>query len=229
MFFGRYKHIIIDELLGGIDMNQVLLEWIGYTASLIVLVSLLMSSIKKLRWINLFGALIFGAYGFMIGSMPTGLMNLGIVVIDAYYLYKIYLSKDYLRILPIEGESQYLTQFLEFYLDDIKKFVDITKFRISDAKIKLYLLRNMNPAGLFVCDEYDNHSLEILFDYVIPLYRDFQIGSFIYGKQKVYFLSKGYNRFIVFTENKDHIKYIKKMGFIEARLNGKLGYTKEIE
>ena len=43
-------------------MNQVLLEWIGYTASLIVLVSLLMSSIKKLRWINLFGALIFGAW-----------------------------------------------------------------------------------------------------------------------------------------------------------------------
>ena len=40
-------------------MNDVLLEWIGYIASLIVLVSLLMSSIKKLRWINLFGALMW--------------------------------------------------------------------------------------------------------------------------------------------------------------------------
>ena len=209
-------------------MDQVLLEWIGYIASLIVLISLLMSSIKKLRWINMFGALIFGAYGFMIGSMPTGLMNLGIVVIDIYYLYRMYLSKEYLRILPIEGETQYLKYFLDFYQKDIAKFTDLPKLDISKAKIKLYLLRNMNPAGIFVCDEYDKHTLEIVFDYVIPLFRDFKMGSFIFGKQKVYFLSKGYNRFVVFTENIDHIRYIKKMGFIEAKLNGKTGYTKDI-
>lgn len=210
-------------------MDQVLLEWIGYIASLIVLVSLLMSSIKKLRWINLFGALLFGLYGFMIGSMPTGLMNLGIVIIDVYYLYKMYLSKEYLRVLPIEEDTEYLKYFLDFYEKDINKFVDLSKIDIAKSKIKLYLLRNMNPAGLFICNEYDNHTLEIVFDYVIPLFRDFKIGSFIYGKQKVYFLSKGYNRFVVFTENKAHINYIKKMGFIEAKLNGKIGYTKEIK
>ena len=87
----------------------------------------------------------------------------------------------------------------------------------------------MNPAGVFVCDEYDNHTLEIVFDYVIPLFRDFKIGSFVFGKQKLYFLSKGYNRFVVFTDSKEHIKYLVKMGFIEAKLNGKTGYTKEIE
>lgn len=210
-------------------MNQVLLEWIGYIASTIVLVSLLMSSIKKLRWINLFGALLFGMYGFMIGSMPTGFMNLGIVLIDVYYLYRMYLSKEFLRILPIEEDTEYLKYFLDFYKKDINKFVDLTDFDISSATIKLYLLRNMNPAGIFVCDEYDNHSLEIIFDYVIPLFRDFKIGSFVFGKQKVYFLSKGYNRFVVFTENKDHVRYIKKMGFVETKLNGKLGYTKEIK
>ena len=65
-------------------LDQNILDWIGYVASLIVLVSLLMSSIKKLRWINMVGALIFSIYGFMIGSMPTGLMNLGIVIISKY-------------------------------------------------------------------------------------------------------------------------------------------------
>ncbi len=210
-------------------MSQVLLEWIGYIASSIVLVSLLMSSIKKLRWINLFGALLFGAYGFMIGSMPTGLMNLGIVVIDIYYLYKMYFSKEYLRIMPIEEDTEYLQYFLDYYKKDINKYMDISKLDISKSKIKLYLLRNMNPAGIFVCNEYDHHSLEIVFDYVIPLFRDFKIGSFVFGKEKVYFLSKGYNRFVIFTENKDHIKYLKKMGFIEAKLNGKDGFAKTIE
>ena len=210
-------------------MNQVLLEWIGYIASLIVLVSLLMSSIKKLRWINLFGALIFGFYGFMIGSMPTGIMNLGIVVIDIYYLSRMYLSKEYLRVLPIEEDTEYLRYFLDFYKKDIGKFADLSLVDISKSKIKLYLLRNMNPAGIFICNEYDKHSLEIVLDYVIPLFRDFKIGSFVFGKQKIYFLSKGYNRFVIFTENKDHISYIKKMGFTEAKLNGKMGFTKNIE
>ncbi len=209
-------------------MDQVLLEWIGYIASLIVLVSLLMSSVKKLRWINLFGALIFGLYGFMIGSMPTGIMNLGIVIIDAYYLYRMYLSKEYLRILPIDEDTEYLKYFLDFYKKDIGNYMDVSKVDFSKAKVKLYLLRNMNPAGVFVCDEYDKHTLEIVFDYVIPLFRDFKIGSFVFGKQKIYFLSKGYDRFVVFSENKDHIKYIKKMGFIETKLSGRIGYTKEI-
>ena len=210
-------------------MNEVLLEWIGYIASLIVLVSLLMSSIKKLRWINLFGALMFGVYGFMIGSMPTGFMNLGIVIIDIYYLWKMYLSKEYLRVLPIDEDTQYLKYFLEYYKKDISNFVDLSKIDISKSDIKLYLLRNMNVAGIFACNEYDKHSLEIVFDYVIPLFRDFKIGSFIFGKQKVYFLGKGYNRFVIFTENKDHITYIRKMGFVETKLNRRLGYTKEIE
>ena len=139
------------------------------------------------------------------------------------------LFRSFLRVLPIEEDKEYLRYFLDFYKKDISSFVDLAKLDISKSKIKLYLLRNMNPAGIFVCNEYDNHSLEIVFDYVIPLYRDFKIGSFIFGKQKVYFLSKGYNRFVVFTENVAHIKYIKKMGFVENKLNGRLGYTKEIK
>ncbi len=210
-------------------MNEVLLEWIGYIASSIVLVSLLMSSIKKLRWINLFGALLFGAYGFLIGSLPTGFMNLGIVIIDIYYLSKMYLSKEYLRVLPIEGDTSYLKYFLDYYKKDIEKFFDTTKLDISKAVVRLYLLRNMNPAGIFVCNEYDNHTLEIAIDYVIPMYTDFKIGYFVFEKQKLYFLGKGYNRFVVFTKNIDHIKYIKKMGFIESNFNGVKGFTKDIK
>ena len=96
-------------------MNDVLLEWLGYIASLIVLISLLMSSIVKLRWINLVGALLFGTYGFMIGSLPTGFMNVGIALIDIFYLVKMYGSKEYFTILPITEDHQYLDSFIHFY------------------------------------------------------------------------------------------------------------------
>lgn len=210
-------------------MGQELLEWLGYVASTVVLISLLMSSIKKLRWINLFGALMFGTYGFMIGSLPTGFMNFGIVLIDVYFLLRMYLSKDFFRVMPINEDTEYLKYFLDFYEKDISNYTDLSKFKIKDAKVKLYLLRNMNPAGIFICSEHDKETLEITLDYVIPKFRDFKIGSFIFGKQKEFFSSQGYNTFIIFTKNKDHIKYITKMGFIEKQFDGRKGFTKVIK
>ena len=42
---------------------------------MIIVVSLLMSSIIKLRWINLAGALIFCVYGFLINAAPVCASN----------------------------------------------------------------------------------------------------------------------------------------------------------
>lgn len=210
-------------------MDLTMLDWIGYIASLIVLISLLMSSIKKLRWINLVGALVFGIYGFLIGSLPTGFMNLGIVIIDIYFLARMYMSKEFFRVLPIENDTDYLNYFLDFYKDDIGSYSDINKIDFEKAVVKLYLLRNMNPAGIFVCSEFDKKTLEITLDYVIPMFRDFKLGQFIFEGQKLYFLGKGYNRFVVFTKKDSHIKYLKKMGFVETKVKTKICYVKSIK
>lgn len=194
-------------------MNDVLLEWIGYIASLVVLVSLLMSSIKKLRWINLVGATLFGFYGFMIGSIPTGMMNFGIVLIDIYFLVRMYQTNDFFKAYPISGESQYYDLFVDFYNNDIRQFNNVNLVDIKNAKVKLFILRNMAPAGLFIADEVDPKTLEIKLDYVIPQYRDFKTGKFVFDSQKENFKDMGYERFVVNTENKDHMQYIKKMGF----------------
>jgi len=209
-------------------MNDQILEWIGYIASMIVLVSLLMSSIKKLRWINLIGALLFGAYGFMIGSIPTGIMNVGIVIIDVYYLAKIYLSKDYFKLQPITKDSEYLTTFLKFYQEDINKFIELDNIYISGSDVRLYVLRNMTPAGLFSGNKLDDETLVVELDYAVPQYRDFKIGSFVFQENKDYFLGLGYKRFVTFSDEESHIKYLKKMGFVEQKVNDKTGYVKEI-
>ena len=61
-------------------------ELIGYIASVMIFISILSSSILKLRIINLVGSGIFAVYGFLIGSIPTGLMNTLIVIVNIYYL-----------------------------------------------------------------------------------------------------------------------------------------------
>ncbi|PTA51135.1 hypothetical protein C9I43_11810 [Shewanella morhuae] len=69
-------------------------EWIGYLASVVVAISLMMSNIKKLRWWNLIGAALFVAYGIAISAYPVALVNFFIVLIDTYYLIKLYRETD---------------------------------------------------------------------------------------------------------------------------------------
>lgn len=207
---------------------EMYLDYIGYAASLIVLISLLMSSLKKLRWINLVGALVFGFYGFMIGSIPTGMMNLGIVVIDIYYLVKMYQAKEFFKILPIENDSEYLNEFINFYNEDIKSYTNLTEFKIEEADFKFYVLRNLTPAGLFVANAYNNDTIEISIDYVVPQFRDFKIGNYVFNSQRETFTDANFKKFIVFTSNPDHIKYVLRMGFKQSIDNGKNCYIKEI-
>lgn len=66
-----------------------LVEWVGYVASVLIAASLTMTSIVKLRWVNLFGASLFTVYAFIIGAIPVALVNGFISVVYIYFLVKI--------------------------------------------------------------------------------------------------------------------------------------------
>ncbi|MBN2879783.1 MAG: YgjV family protein [Clostridia bacterium] len=194
-------------------MNINWLEWLGYLASVTVLVSLLMSSVKRLRWINLAGSLFFSVYGFLIGSLPVGFMNAGIVVINIYYLNQIYRSKEYFKILPIEGSSSYLKYFMDHYAIEIDKLYP--DYDISNPAISFFVLRNTVPAGIFICSDAGDGVLNIELDYVTPQYRDFRVGTYIFEHEAKSFLEKGYSSLVCRTDNKAHVKYLRKMGFVK--------------
>ena len=68
--------------------THMIVELIGYFSSLLVLVSFLMTSVIRLRIVNSVGAIIFTVYATIIGSYPTALINLCLVGINMYNLYK---------------------------------------------------------------------------------------------------------------------------------------------
>ena len=63
------------------------IEWIGYAASLFVLLSFLMRNIVTLRYVNSIGCLFFVAYGILLDSWPVIITNVAIVFVNAYYLF----------------------------------------------------------------------------------------------------------------------------------------------
>lgn len=71
--------------------TQMIVELIGYAGSALVLVSFLMSSVVKLRVINMIGGMVFGTYAVMIRSYPTAIMQA--------------LSCDHQYLLPCQAEK----------------------------------------------------------------------------------------------------------------------------
>lgn len=190
-----------------------LLDMIGYIASFIILVSLLMSSVKKLRLINLFGSVIFAVYGFMILSYPTAVMNIGIVLIDLYYLIKMYKEKDQFKLVKTHASAELFTDFFDFYKEDIKSFMDV-KLDLKDPDLNIYFVtRNVVPAGLFISKK-DGNKLTIFIDYTIPMYRDFKIGSYLYDASSALCTDDN----VIYLSSKPgsvkHREYLEKMGFV---------------
>ncbi|MFZ5353762.1 MAG: GNAT family N-acetyltransferase [Bacillota bacterium] len=207
-------------------MNTIILEWLGYLASIIVAVSLLMSSIVKLRWFNLIGSALFAAYGFAINALPVGIINLVIMIINIYYLYKIYTESEYFKLLEISKDSRYLGYFLEFYKKDISRFFPEFSFRLDNTEISFYVLRNLAVAGVFIGSKYDEETLQIDLDFVIPEYRDFKLGRYILIENEELFRKLGYKRLCSFSNTKEHDAYLRKMGFTETFEFGKAALLK---
>lgn len=71
-------------------MNWPLIfEIIGYSGSILILVSMLMTSVVRLRVINLIGSLVFAVYALLIKSYPTAFLNACLVGINVYQLLKL--------------------------------------------------------------------------------------------------------------------------------------------
>ena len=65
---------------------NIYLEIFGYVGMALVLVSMMMTNTKKLRTINLVGAVVCMIYGILTNTWPTALLNFGLGIIQVIQL-----------------------------------------------------------------------------------------------------------------------------------------------
>lgn len=198
-------------------MEINILQWIGYAASVIIALSMTMNSIVKFRWINLCGAITFSTYGFLIGALPVGFLNGFIVSVDIYYLFKIYSKKETFETLEVRADNKYLLRFLEFHNKEIQKFFPGFTYKPEMNTISFFILRNTAVAGLFLAHREDNNVLKVGLDYVIPEYRDFKNGRFIYLRLRRRFIDDGFDIVKAAGNSEKYTKYLIKLGFTENK------------
>ncbi len=194
-------------------MTPTLIEWIGYCASAIVAISMFLTSIVRLRWVNLVGAALFAFYGMMIDSWPVALLNAVIVCTDVYYLLRIYTHVDAFEMLEVQQSNPYILRFLAYYKNDIEHHNPGFALQPSSDIYTYMVLRNMVMVGVFIAHPVDKHSIEVLLDYVTPDYRDFKNGRFVYMWVANKYKQLGYTHIVATSPNPYHTQYLRNMGF----------------
>ena len=188
--------------------ERTLIEIVGYIGSALVLISFLMTSVVKLRLVNMAGGIISFVYSLIIGAYPLAFMNIALVLINLFFLWKIKHSKKDYRLVELEPDSKVLTYLLEEYQEDIAACFPGLKPEPKGADHCCLLLNEDTPAGLVLAKE-ENRDLHLLLDYSLPKFRDFSLGSFMAES----FRERGYARLCYSGPDENHRKYLEKMHF----------------
>ena len=191
---------------------SVLIEIFGYFGSALVVLSMLMSSIVKLRVVNTIGSIVSGIYALIVGAFPLVLMNGCLIVINVYNLYKLLKTKQVYDFVETTTEDVLVNYFLNRYYEDIKVYFPAFDLENSKGKLAFIACCEGKPAGALI-GELKEGKFNILIDYSTPEYRDCSVGNFFYSQ----LTSKNIQE-IIFSQQltKVHQDYMDKVGFVKV-------------
>lgn len=186
-------------------------ELIGYAASLLIVASLAMTSVVRLRIISLIGSLTYVVYGVLLPSIPIILTNAIIAGLNIWFLSKEFSPRRDLGAVPIATDAPFLIDFVESHRGDIAtsqpEFIEI-----DDADSAWLLTRDGLPAGVLIGKRVGT-TLETRLDYVMAPYRDSRIGQWLYGDGARVLRDAGIRRVTAHTTTKVHADYLARVGF----------------
>ena len=192
-------------------MSDVVLEFLGYAASAVIAVSLMLVSVVRLRIVNLLGSVLFVVYGLLIDAMPIVVLNVLMVAVNAFHLARLLRdTEEEIELLEVPADSPYLERFVAHHADEIGRISP--GFEVEPDHLYVLVLRDAVPAGLFVA-RLEGPTLRVELDFATPSYRDLKGGTHLYERLPA-LVGEPAPEWIV-TERTDHgyERYLERMGF----------------
>lgn len=191
----------------------MILEIVGYIGSALVVVSMLMSSIVKLRLFNLIGSIISGTYAVLCGALPLALLNAFLIVINLINLVKLSKGKqeETFDLVRTNTSDVLLQHFLNNYEADIKQHCPAYQPEHETPLTAFVVSREGVPVGVMIGQQ-SGDRLEVETDYSAPAYRDCSVGYYLHKtlpQQGVHELTS------TGTVTEKHTKYLQKMGYVK--------------
>lgn len=192
--------------------TELLIELFGYFGSALVVVSMLMTSVVKLRVISTIGNLIFTIYAIIIKSYPTAFMDICLILINIYHLMRLMKKSDnHYELVDSKNDVSFVGYVLNHYKEDIKNFFPEIKVDAIAYDTAFITCCDGAPAGVLLGNMQKNGTLEVVLDYSTPAYRDCSVGEYLYSKLP----AKGIKKVTFSGKTQKHEGYLQKMGFVK--------------
>lgn len=189
-----------------------MIELFGYLGTALTIVSMLMTSLVKLRVINTIGNVVSCVYALIIGSIPVAVMSISLIIINIINLLKVFKPEKHFDLIVGKTDDAYLLYFLRRWKNDIKLHFPEFDRKAIDAETAFIICCNGDPAGVLLGRKMPDGALDIALDYSTPAYRDCSVAQYLHAKLPsmdiVTLLSSQ-------SKTKGHVAYLNKMGFTE--------------
>lgn len=186
---------------------------IGWGGSALVVASLLQTRILRLRLLNLVGCVILVAFNLVIGVWPMVGMNAVLAVINVVQLYRLlrhrHDTSEY-AVLQVGAGDAYLKHVLSAHAKDISRFNP--DFTAPAAPYAFLVQRGERTVGVVLAHDAGAGRAQIDLDYVLPEYRDFTPGEFVYRRSDV-FTDHGFHQVVAPRRMRESAGYLNKLGF----------------
>jgi hypothetical protein len=186
---------------------------IGWGGSALVVVSLLQTRILRLRVLNLVGCVVLVGFNFAIAVWPMVGMNAVLAVINVVHLWRLLRHRhddgEY-AVLEVNSGDAYLGHVLTAHAKDISKFNP--DFTTAASPYAFLVQRGERTVGVVLAHDAGDGRAQIDLDYVLPEYRDFTPGEFVYRRSDV-FTDHGFRQVIAPRRMRDSASYLNKVGF----------------
>ena len=208
-------------------MNDLLTQSFGYLASVLLAFSLIVTNDIRFRWLNSLGCVAFIVYGIALSAFPIILTNSLLLGINLYYLIKIYNTTENFDLLEFNKDDLIIRKFLFHYRKDIKNYFPEYSIDESGDQLRFVVLRDLVIANIFAAHITSDGTAFVKINYTLEKFRDFKVGKFIFEKENNY-LFFFFLKQIAYksVDNKNHLRFLKIMGFEKKIIDGVECYVK---
>lgn len=195
-----------------------MLEAIGWFGSALLVVSLLQNRVMRFRVLNAAASLVLVGYNAALEVWPMVALNTALVVINAVVILRLLRRRHDPRaydVVPISPDEPFLRHLLQRHAEDVAHFnprlpPDVLSIAqhaflvsVADQVVGVVLSRGGAVPG----------EQQVLLDYVLPAYRDFTPGEFVFRADGP-FAAMGTTTIVASPGMEASERYLQAVGFV---------------
>ena len=194
------------------------LEIIGWAGSAVLVYSLMQTRVLRFRVLNLGASVVLTGYNAALGVWPMVAVNAAIVVINVVHIVRLLRTRDdaaTYEVVEVGPREDYLQHVLRRHAADIERHnPGFTWDGARPGASSFLVLGDTETVGVVLVthDTDDPTTGHVELDYVLPRFRDFSVGKFVYRQGGL--LSRlGFRRLVASPRMSDARTYFPRVGF----------------